>query len=595
MFKDKVSPDEKVKGSLAARILLVTAMLVILPLVLLSVALYYGEVQLKKKERHFALQVLLDRSVRSVSHTIEDCALLLETIDLLSLAGNLSQDTLSKLAVQRQVTTLLHLSKVGHRYLCDHSSDPSWVGRDFSYLVTDEGKQPYLLICQPQQSQCYFFCVSRESRGMWGMVFSTAYLVHRTALDESLVRPTNLSLLTPSGQVLFSTLPSFVSFIDRTKIEKGYDTFTWGKKKRIGLSRSIPHSNLIMLISMPAHISFVDFPGFFLKLWLFLACTALIGGGGALFLSFRLAMPMRHFCKTMQEVGEGNLSARCREDSMGFEVNVLGTIFNRMVESLIQHMKNVERERGDKEKLAHELMIGHEVQHSMLLQDLPIRPSLEIAVQYLSAKEVGGDFYEFLVKECPGGDQLLFAIADASGKGISACLYSLGVRSILRSCGRIYSDLSDIVRETNNLFCYDTGDSGIFVTAWIACFEESSRKLHYANCGHHPALLQKKSGEIVSLTTQGIALGVCRFEDLSIGSIQLEVGDTLLLFTDGVVEAHNSHMTMFGQNRLFHWLSGQLGNSSGGIADGLLEEIRHFSEGFAQYDDITITVLKVKK
>ena len=210
-----------------------------------------------------------------------------------------------------------------------------------------------------------------------------------------------------------------------------------------------------------------------------------------------------------------------------------------------------------------------------------------MAARFIAAKEVGGDFYDFL-----SNGQLMLSIADTSGKGISACFYSLSVRSMLRSYGEIHEDLETIVRETNNLFCLDTGDTGVFVTAFIAFFDPKTKRFHYSNCGHFPALLQRANGTIEKLTTPGMALGVVPFDEVATSSVQLETGDTLLLYTDGVVEAHNDAMEMFGEDRLLTSFQNKKGLPPQEIVDTMIEEVALFAEGSPQHDDLTIITLK---
>ena len=120
----------------------------------------------------------------------------------------------------------------------------------------------------------------------------------------------------------------------------------------------------------------------------------------------------------------------------GFEINDLGEIFNEMLISMRSYMKRAEDEKAKREAIAQELKIGHEVQLQILPESMPYYPKSEIADYFISAKEVGGDFYDVFLQEAAEGQKLFFVIADVSGKGISACLYSLGVSSLIRGFGK---------------------------------------------------------------------------------------------------------------------------------------------------------------
>ncbi|MCB1082345.1 MAG: PP2C family protein-serine/threonine phosphatase, partial [Chlamydiia bacterium] len=298
--------------------------------------------------------------------------------------------------------------------------------------------------------------------------------------------------------------------------------------------------------------------------------------------------PLQSLIGVMDQVGSGDLSRRFEKESMGFEINALGEIFNETVDALNQNMEAVQKERIEKETYEKELKIGEEVQHSIIPERLPAFPGLKMAARFIAAKEVGGDFYDLIPKE-----RLMISIADSAGKGVSACLYSLSLRSMLRSFSELHSDLPTILKKTNNLFCQDTGNTGEFVTAFVAFFDPKTKVLEYSNCGHFPALRIKKNGEWDHLTTHGMALGVTLFEEVATANITLESGDLVVFFTDGIVEAHNEAMELFGEERLLHHLQEQKGKSPQEIVDAMIETVAFFAEGSPQFDDLTLIVVKV--
>ena len=181
----------------------------------------------------------------------------------------------------------------------------------------------------------------------------------------------------------------------------------------------------------------------------------------------------------------------------------------------------------------------------------PSSPGLDIASGFTPAREVGGDFYDVYVKRDVQPNQLVIAIADASGKGITACFYSLCVRSMLRSYDSTYADLPKIIRSTNNLFCLDTGDTGMFVTAWVGIYDPATKIIRFSSCGHHPAIIKRKDGSLIEVTTSGIALGVAPFDKVKADQFQLETGDWVILYTDGILDARDAEGTHFGKERFF--------------------------------------------
>ena len=469
--KKEKSSFRGLSGSLAARILLIATLFLAVPLLFLSGFLYYDDLQLKKRDNQFTLNLLMNRTDKLIKHTIEEEQEFLAVVDLLFDPTKDDASTLAELAKRDHVSSLFHLSWHSGPYLCDYASNQSLIGKDFTILA-NSANMGTVLITFPESSVFYFVRMSHQGREAWVITLSIKGLIDKLGLAEDILYPTATTLLSNKGEVVFSTALNLKQHsIHRVK-EEGIFRFELDSGGYLGIERAIAETNFSLLISMPEKVHFVDMPHFLTKVFGLFGLIVVIGGGGTLLLTFRLATPLKRLCGVMQEVGKGDLSSRFQRDMMGFEINVLGTIFNDMVDSLIRHMEDVEQERVEKETLAKEFMIGQEVQNSILPKELPAFPGLDIAARFVSAKEVGGDFYDFLVKKTDQTSQLMISIADTSGKGISACLYSLSVRSMLRSYGEIYDDLKEILLETNNLFCQDTGDSGVFVTAWVAFFNE---------------------------------------------------------------------------------------------------------------------------
>jgi sigma-B regulation protein RsbU (phosphoserine phosphatase) len=241
----------------------------------------------------------------------------------------------------------------------------------------------------------------------------------------------------------------------------------------------------------------------------------------------------------------------------------------------------------ERERLAQELKIGREIQLSMLPASLPEYPGLDLSPGYLAALEVSGDFYDLFPLD---DHRLLFVVADSAGKGIPACLYSLGFRSALRSFAVSGASLSEMVRQSNDLLLLDTGESGFFVTAWIGLYDSRTGKLEYCSQGHPPALL-RHDGKLKELSTQGISFGVEEFVRSPVEEIILHQGDTLLVYTDGVIEAHDPDRNLFGMDHLKEFVLESKENTSAEFVEDLLSEIKHFAKGQPQFDDITLLCL----
>jgi len=317
--------------------------------------------------------------------------------------------------------------------------------------------------------------------------------------------------------------------------------------------------------------------------------VGILGGYLVWVLMRRVSRPLQSLCSAMQRVGEGALHVRYTRDWMGFEINALGEQFNQMIDSVLYHIGQAEKEKLARERLAQELKIAHEIQVSLLPSHFPQFQGIDIGHGFLPAREVGGDFYDIFVLE---NGSIFIAIADTAGKGISACLYSLGLRSILRSLATLSSDLSEIVLRANDLFFQDAKNSGMFVTLWAAIYDPKNRTLVYCSQGHPPAVLVR-DGKEEELWTAGISLGAQTLDIVTVKTKKLKPQDLLFLYTDGIIEAHNKEDNFWGRKRLFEVLLRFEKLPVAEIIDKILGEISHFSEDTAQHDDIAMLSIRI--
>ncbi|MEM8727089.1 MAG: SpoIIE family protein phosphatase [Chlamydiota bacterium] len=585
MKRKKKGKDHRVRGSLASRILLIALVFLVIPLLALVGLLYIEDLRIKSDNNYFTLKLLMGQKAdfvrKMIRHELDfvgGIAYLLPQIADFS-------STLQELAKREKVSALFHLTEAptGHFY-SDMASSETYLGKDYSELVT-QAKKGTVFVVDSGTDLFYLTQPEKNGAGAWVIAFTLPRVLDNFSIEHPVIRPASISLIANDGTIFSSTKTQFkkrrLSLPVRGEYQyKGIDYVT--------LVRPIPETNFSLMIAAPKEINFVDIPYFILKVGIALSFIVVIGGGGALLLTKKFSRPLKKLIGVMEQVGKGDLSCRFAVQKMGFEINTIGKIFNETVDSLNANMEAVQKERVERETYEKELRIGEEVQRSILPKKVPEFPGLEMAARFIAAKEVGGDFYDFLVK-----DRLMLSIGDTAGKGISACLYSLSVRSMLRSYGQIYRELDLILKETNDLFCRDTGDTGVFVTAFVAFFDPETKIFHYSNCGHFPPLRLKNDGTVERLTTNGTALGVFPFDAVSTARITLESGDRLVLFTDGIVEAHNRKMELFGEDRFIASLQRKKGWETREIVDRVIEEVTLFAEGTAQFDDLSLVVVKI--
>jgi len=240
-----------------------------------------------------------------------------------------------------------------------------------------------------------------------------------------------------------------------------------------------------------------------------------------------------------------------------------------------------------------ELTVAADIQKSFLPEKIPTVDGFDIAATNIPAREVGGDFYDFIQQD----DNLQFLIADVSGKGVPAALFMALSRIIMRACQSPNEGAGERLRCANNMIVSNSGSatSGMFVTLFFAKLCEKDASLVYSNAGHNPPLVFRAStSSIEALEVTGPVLGMMEEMEYEQRTISLESGDILLLYTDGIVEAMNGKEELFGLQRLRSSLASTKRLSAQGIQDSILRDLKQFTEGAEQSDDITAMVIKAK-
>jgi sigma-B regulation protein RsbU (phosphoserine phosphatase) len=241
------------------------------------------------------------------------------------------------------------------------------------------------------------------------------------------------------------------------------------------------------------------------------------------------------------------------------------------------------------DELAKEMELAAEVQRRLLPSYPPSVPGFELAARMYPAKAVGGDYYDFM--EMPNG-KLGFAIGDVSGKGVSAGLFMPAVRIALRAnVGR--EARVEQTMEMANRVMYELTDEERFVSLFYGVLDITSRHLCYANAGHHPPLLfRAHSREADWLETGGPVLGLLSDVRFESGSTDLLSGDLFVLYTDGVVEAHNPDGKEFSRDRLLAVVAAHSEVSAEELTRTIYSSVVDFSRKDRLEDDLTVVVLK---
>lgn len=251
--------------------------------------------------------------------------------------------------------------------------------------------------------------------------------------------------------------------------------------------------------------------------------------------------------------------------------------------------KRLFREALEKQKLEEELELAKDIQQNLLPKEIPQMPSFEIAATSISSKQVGGDYYDIIKKD---DEKYFVAIGDVSGKGVPAALLMANLQAFLKSICTQNVAIDDATGTINDLVSENTSD-GKFITFFWGIIDNAAKTLSYVNAGHNPPLLIR-NGEIIYLDKGGIILGVMKtFMPYVSETVQLESGDLIILFTDGVTEAKSPEDEEFTDEKLEAEVKDVAGLDSGEILEKIKRSVYDHANGAFQSDDITIIVIKV--
>jgi len=256
----------------------------------------------------------------------------------------------------------------------------------------------------------------------------------------------------------------------------------------------------------------------------------------------------------------------------------------------IEAQRRAAREREEAERrAAYEIEIARQVQSRLFPQTLPRLNTLEYAGVCLQARQVGGDYYDYLDL---GEQRLGLVIGDIAGKGMAAALLMANLQANLRSQCAHAAQPRRLLESVNRLFYDNTADSA-YATLFFGVYDDRTGRLRYANCGHLAPLLLRRSGKLQRLDSTCTVMGLFKNWDCAIRECRLQAGDILALYTDGITESHNHSEEEFGLERLAAALETHRQLPAENLLAAVLHDVRRFSPG-EQHDDITLVVARCK-
>lgn len=327
----------------------------------------------------------------------------------------------------------------------------------------------------------------------------------------------------------------------------------------------------------------------YLKLSLFIMA---LSAAGIAFLIYLLLNPFRKLSDWVKNLGTGDIEDEIDIDS-DTEIGEIAQAFSGMTKQLRESQRNL----ADQERIKKEMQVAKEIQQTLLPMGFPELEGYEIAAHYEAAKEVGGDYYDFVEVD---KDTLGIAVADVSGKGVPGSLVMTMIRTALRTEARGMKDAAQVLARVNKFVSNDI-KKGMFVTVFYLIIDSKKRSLNYASAGHNPMVLYRAgTNQTYYLNPKGFPIGVQLpqpdyFENyIESDTIKLTKDDILLLYTDGITEAMNGERDLYGEERLQKAMREYGKLSANQFAESLKNDIYSFTEGSPQYDDITLVAIKEK-
>jgi serine phosphatase RsbU (regulator of sigma subunit)/tetratricopeptide (TPR) repeat protein/transposase len=317
-----------------------------------------------------------------------------------------------------------------------------------------------------------------------------------------------------------------------------------------------------------------------------------LGYIGVFALIYVTMSPFKKLAAWVRDLGHEEARDEIEFDSSD-EIGEIAKAFNDITEKFRKSQVNL----AEQERLQKEMQVAQEIQHTLLPAAFPEIDGYEIASYYEAAKEVGGDYFDFVEVD---KDTLGIVVADVSGKGVPGSLVMTMIRTALRTEARGNKNAADVLAKVNDFVINDM-KRGMFVTVFYIILDSHKRTINYASAGHNPMILYRANTQkSYYLNPRGFPIGI-NLPDNSLfrksiqsDKLQLREGDVLICYTDGITEAMNPQRDRFGDERLLSVIRQYGAQKVDPLVDEIRNEIITFTEGFAQNDDVTLVAIKEK-
>lgn len=289
-----------------------------------------------------------------------------------------------------------------------------------------------------------------------------------------------------------------------------------------------------------------------------------------------------------------HLASRCADLAANrSETGTLAAAFREMVLNLDAYIDNLTAVTAEKERIGAELEMAAKIQASMLPSAFPAFPDhteIDIYASMQPAKEVGGDFYDFFLID---DKTLAIVMADVSGKGVPAALFMVDAKTLIKNSAQSGKSPKEVFEAVNNILC-ENNNADMFVTVFMGYLDITTGKFVFVNAGHNPPLLYSGGSFGWLKTKPDFVLAGMKDMFYRQHEITFHPGDELFLYTDGVTEAENHSLTLFGSERLIEMANNYLGMPIKEFVVSIKNEVDRFTKGAEQADDITMLTLRYK-
>lgn len=302
--------------------------------------------------------------------------------------------------------------------------------------------------------------------------------------------------------------------------------------------------------------------------------------------------PLGRIAEAANAISNGDFSYKIPEVSGHSDISHLRNSFVAMQQELVRYIDDLRNTTEKKAGMERDLHIASQIQKGLLPKTFPAFPErndIDIYGLVVPAKEVGGDIFDFFMRD----EKLFFMIGDVSGKGVPASLFMMVVGHLFRNVGRYSNEPSMIVSGINSELA-NGNDQDMFCTLFCGVLDMETGTLSYCNAGHNAPILITKDGADFMKPCTNLPAGAIADFSYQTESVQMQKNDALFLYTDGVTEAENKAMELYGDSHTLGIVDLLKDASMKEMADGVFDAVKTFADGNEQSDDITMLCLRWK-